>query len=273
MPDIEDIYRYYNQGREQTRLTGRATGQLEQLRTQELILLYLPDESVTVLDVGGGAGVYALWLAQLGHSVHLVDLIPLHIEQALAAANTQPDYPLASARVGDARQLDFPDASVEAVLLLGPLYHLQDRADRLQVLQETYRVLKPGGLVFAVAISRFASMMEAIHRGYLLDPGFAELVSNDLDNGKHHNPTGQQGYFTTAYFHHPTELPAEVSESGFAVENTLVIEGSAAFAPELDTLWADDQAREALLQYLQTIESDPAILGATGHLMSIGRKT
>ena len=144
--NTDDIHVYYNRGREQARLTN-ANGKLELARTQEIILRYLPTPPATIMDIGGGAGVYALWLAQMGYAVHLLDMMPLHIEQAVQASAAQPDYPLASARVGDALQVDFADASADAVLLLGPLYHLPERDQRIQALREAYRILKPSGLL------------------------------------------------------------------------------------------------------------------------------
>lgn len=267
----DDLQLYYNQGREQDRLT-HAHGQLERARTQEIILRYLLQPPATIMDIGGGAGIYALWLARRGYTVHLVDLMPLHIEQAVQASQAQPEHPLASVRLGDARRLDFADASADVVLLLGPLYHLPERSERLQTLQEAYRILKPSGLLFAAAISRFASLLDGLMQGYLLDPQFAELTRQDLINGQHRNPGQQPGYFTTAYFHHPTEIQAEVSEAGFHVEATLAVEGPAGFMPNFDTFWNDDRLREHLLQFLRTIETDPAMLGATGHMLTVGQK-
>src|SRR5690242_14553694 len=98
----QSISIYYNRGREQERLMN-ANGKLELLRTQEILLRYLPKPPATILDVGGGAGVYALWLAREGYTVHLIDLMPLHVEQATAASAKQPEAPLASVRLGDAR--------------------------------------------------------------------------------------------------------------------------------------------------------------------------
>jgi ubiquinone/menaquinone biosynthesis C-methylase UbiE len=72
----------------------------------------------TALDVGGGAGRYAVPLAAAGYDVHLIDAVPLLVAQAAEAS--QAAAALASASVGDARSLAAADASVDAVLLLGP---------------------------------------------------------------------------------------------------------------------------------------------------------
>mgnify|MGYP003694160235 CR=1 FL=1 len=149
---------YYNRGIEAGRLF-RSHGLIEFARTQEIILRHLPSPPCTVLDVGGGPGAYACWLASLGHRVILVDAVPLHVEQARAASARQPHAPVSDCRQGDARHLDAADATARAVLLLGPLYHLTERPDRLRALREARRVLEPGGLLFAAAVSRYASLL------------------------------------------------------------------------------------------------------------------
>src|SRR3712207_964190 len=170
-----EILAHYDEGAERERLLRGGAGRLEYLRTRELLARYLPPVPAAVLDVGGGAGVYALPLAGEGYSVHRIDPVPLHVEQAREASALQRDAPLASAQVGDARQLVWDDKSVDAVLLLGPLYHLTSRDDRLQALQEAYRVVRPGGVVAAAAISRFASTYDGLLRGFLEDSRFKHI--------------------------------------------------------------------------------------------------
>ena len=261
--NIED---YYNQGREQARLT-QGGGSVEFIRTQEIIRRYLPEPPLTILDVGGGAGIHAQWLVGAGYTVHLVDLMPLHIEQAQEAIPG-----LASATVGDSRELKFPDASVDVVLLLGPLYHLPEQADRAATLKEAHRVLKPGGWLFAATISRFASMLDGMFRGYHQDAHFAALARQDIVDGQHRNPTGQRGYFTTAYFHHPHEIPTEIVDTGLQLEALMTIEGAAAFIPDIEKFWDDPELRERLLHFLRSTESEPTMLGTTGHLMAVAKK-
>jgi 2-polyprenyl-3-methyl-5-hydroxy-6-metoxy-1,4-benzoquinol methylase len=101
-PLSDEALIHYRIGQEQERLS-RGTGVLEFTRTQEIISRYLPPVPAVIFDIGGGSGVYAYWLAQQGYEVHLIDAVPLHIEQARQFAPTQLDYPLASLAVGDAR--------------------------------------------------------------------------------------------------------------------------------------------------------------------------
>ena len=205
--DSKEIGAFYSRGLERDRLAS-GPGALEFVRTQTLLQRYLPAPPADVIDVGGGPGRYAVWLAERGYSVHLVDAMALHVEQALAASASRPGSTLASAEVGDARALRFADESADAVLLLGPLYHLPDRADRLEALAEARRVCRRGGVIVAAAISRFASTLDGLRGGYLVDPGFAAIAAADLRDGHHRNPTRHPSYFTTAYFHRPEDLAA-----------------------------------------------------------------
>src|SRR5690606_11227533 len=125
-------------------------------------------------------------------------------------AQQRPDCELASIRLGDARALDQAAECVDAVLLLGPLYHLTERAQRLAALREARRVVRPGGVIFAVGISRFASLLDGLASDFLDDPAFVRIVEQDLRSGQHRNPANHPAYFTTAYFHHPDELQDEV---------------------------------------------------------------
>jgi ubiquinone/menaquinone biosynthesis C-methylase UbiE len=221
-----------------------------------------------VLDVGGGAGVYATWLARLGYEVHLIDPMPLHVEQATAASAAQPDYPFAVS-LGDARQVPSADASVDAVLLMGPLYHLTERVDRISTLREAYRVLRPGGVVLAVGISRVASLLDGLRQGLLHQPEVWAIIERDLQDGQHRNPDRHAGWFTTAYFHAPDELAEEVAVAGFDVEPIIGIEGPGNHLP---AGWDDPVQRENILTAARAVERNPSVLGVSAHLLAVGRK-
>ena len=268
-----EILAHYQEGVEQERLLRGGAGRLEYLRTSELLARYLPQAPATVLDVGGGAGVYALPLAREGYSVHLIDAAPLHVEQAREASALQRDSPLASAQVGDARRLVWDDNSVDAVLLLGPLYHMTSRDDRLQALREAHRVVRPEGMLAAAAISRFASTYDGLLRGFLEDPGFEEIVERDVRGGQHRNPTGRPEWFTTAYLHLPEELRDEVIEAGFEVEALVGIEGPAWVLPDLDSWLEDPPRRSRLMDAIRRVEREPSLLGASAHILAIGRRS
>ena len=267
-PEIAAHYRE----REAERARLAAPGNLERLRTLELLGRHLPPPPAVVLDVGGAAGVYALPLAARGFEVHLVDPLALHVAQATAAAAAQPGAPLASTAVGDARALDRPDASVDAVLLLGPLYHLTRREDRLAALREARRVLRGGGVLAAAAISRFASTFDGLRRGFLDEPAFAAIVERDVAEGQHRNPTGRPEWFTTAYFHLPDELAAEVADAGLLLEAVYAVEGPGWLAPGVEERLADPARRERVLAAIRRVETEPSLLGASAHLLAVAHR-
>jgi len=266
----DEVLAFYALGLEAERLE-LDYNRLERARTQELIERHLPPAPRVVMDVGGGAGVYALWLAARGHEVHLVDPVPLHVAQARAAAE-RTKARLASVGTADARALPFTDRSADAVLLLGPLYHLPEPKERARALAEAFRVLRPSGLLFAAAISRFASFFDGLRGALFEDSAFAAIVARDVASGQHRNDTGNARYFTTAFFHDPAELAVEVATAGFALLDVFGIEGPGAWAPELARRWADPAARERLLAFVRAVETEPSLLGASPHLLAVARR-
>ncbi len=266
-PKPEAIAAHYASGYEAARL-DQGAGQLDRERARELLGRFLPPAPATVLDVGGGPGGHACWLAARGYRVHLIDVTPLHVELARQASARQPDAPLASAEVGDARALPWGPASADAVVLFGPLYHLTDRADRLQALREAHRVLRPGGALLAAAISRFASALDGLCRGFLKDPQFAEIVRRDLTDGQHRNPTGRPEYFMDTFFHHPDELRAELAEAGFAAATVYGVEGPGWLLPDFDAWWDNGEHRGRLLHLARALEAEPCLSGVSAHLVA-----
>ena len=263
---------HYASGYEATRLFGSAQGQLERLRSQEIIGRRLPAPPARVLDVGGAGGVYSLWLLDLGYEVRLIDALPLHVELAERSFNEHPNHRLASAHVGDARRLEEPDCSADVVLLMGPLYHLTARDDRLQSLREAHRVLRSGGILFAAAISRFASLLDGLSRNLIDDPVFCEILKTDLETGQHGNPTNHPDYFTTAFFHRPDELAAEIRAAGFTLESVVAVEGPAWLLANLEERLNEIEKRNQLLELLRSVESDPSLIGMSAHLLAVARK-
>jgi len=256
-----DVLAYYNEGREQERLTSN--GRLEFLRTQELLERHLPPPPASVVDIGGGAGIHAMPLLARGFNVTLIDPVELHIEQARGAG-------VLDAFIGDARRLELEDDAADVALLLGPLYHLTEESDRIGALKEARRVTRSGGLLVAACISRFASTYDGLALHYLSDPAFEKVVENDVALGQHRNPTHRSGWFTTAYLHRPDEFAQEVTDAGWSNTAIVAVEGPGLFADV--QFWLDDGERqEVLLRAIRRVESEPSILGASPHLLAIAR--
>lgn len=185
----DDLFAHYARQDEGQRLFRSGHGRLELVRTSELLQRHVPGPPAAVLDVGGGTGVHAAWLANRGYRVQLVDVVPEHVRAAA-------EHALVTAEVEDARRLAQTDASVDAVLLLGPLYHLVARAERVSALAEARRVLRAGGVLLAAAIGRFMAVLDWAQDGGLTADVAARLATV-LSTGVHDAALG----FTEAYFH------------------------------------------------------------------------
>lgn len=250
--------------REEDRLL-KGVGRIEFLRTQEVLRRHLPRPPARVLDVGGATGVHASWLADDGYTVQLVDVAPRHVNQARVELSAKDVV----VSMGDARALPVPDRSHDAVLLLGPLYHLPERPDRVRAWREAKRVVRSGGVVVGAAISRFASLFDGLVRGFLFDSDFREVVDHDLQHGRHENPECRPHWFTTAYFHHPGELAEEASDAGMRPFELVGLEGLPGWLPDLQERWASKADREIILDAARRVESEPALAGLSAHILQI----
>ena len=196
MDPLDDaVVRHYEAIEEENRI-AHGFSQLELLRVQEVLRRHLPDPPARVLDLGGATGIHARWLAEDGYDVRIIDITPRHVERANAELATLGVV----AEVGDARRLNVANDSFDVVLMFGPLYHLTEETDRRQALAEAGRVLRPGGRLLAMAVCRFASLLDGLYQGWLDDPQFRPILDQDLVDGQHRNPdpAGRPEFFTTA---------------------------------------------------------------------------
>jgi ubiquinone/menaquinone biosynthesis C-methylase UbiE len=268
---MNEIQQHYNEIDEKDRL-GLGLGLLEKERTQQIITRYLGKSSSKILDVGGAAGVYAFWLASMGHEVSLIDPSEKHIQQAISI-NDQTKNKLASIAVGDARDLcKHENETFDCILFLGPLYHLIIKEDRLRALNECFRVLKKGGLLFAAGINRYASLYDGLSQGLIDDPNFISIMKQDLLNGQHRNPSNHPGYFTTAVFQLPVEMELEIKEAKFSLIKTLPVEGPLWFVNSFEDRWAEAEKRSKLLYMLESLEDNSIGLLLTLHYIAVARK-
>ena len=257
---MDALHRFYaHDYDEDVRLTRSPHGRLEFARTAELLGRVLPVPPARVLDVGGGTGIHARWLAEAGYDVTLVDLMPEHASQAARIDGVH-------AVVGDARALQADADAFDAVLLLGPLYHLLEASDRATALREAVRVARRGAAVAAAAIGRYAGLLDlGAHAG--LDDATEPRVRATLETGLHDPRLG----FTTAYLHRPEELHEELVAAGLRDVEVVGVEGPA--GPALDAHGIDrvDEFLPAALRCARIAERDPALINASAHLLGLGR--
>jgi SAM-dependent methyltransferase len=137
-----------------------------------------------VCEMGCGPGQVARYLKDRGVDMRGVDL---SAEMVRVAARLNPDIPFLQ---GNMLVLDFPDASLAAIVLFYSIIHLQ-REDVTQAFQEMSRVLTPGGKLFLA----FHGGEGEIHR----DEWYGEPVSIDF---RLFQGAEMAGYLEAAGFHH-----------------------------------------------------------------------
>lgn len=265
-PRDEALLAFYTSSENEAGRLSLARNRLEFVRTQELLRVRLPAAPARILDVGGGVGAHAAWLAGDGHDVHLVDVVPDHVREATNAARA-----LArgfTAAVGDARALDAAEASTDVCLLLGPLYHLPEAADRAAALQEAFRVTRPGGLVAAAAISRFAWPMYELRNGSSPCDGAAAFAAA-LATGCG-DPLGN---LPSAFSHRPQQLAEEMAAAGFVDIAVVGIEGPGwvLFARDLTEQRAASLVSAAACA-ARLYDSYPEMAAASAHLLGCGHR-
>ena len=262
---LDSMQAHYERGEEDARLT-RGLGIVELERTQEIVLRALPAAPAVVADIGGGPGRYAQWLADLGYLVEHRDLAPGHVEHLASLGRAG-----VTTRIGDARRLDLADASVDAVLLLGPLYHLETPDDRVAALAEAARVVRPGGPVLAAVISRWAPRLHGLlaERLYERYPAIVSVVEEVERSGM--LPPLFEGAFC-GYTHRPAELEAEVRAAGLELVDLVGVEGVAFALDGLEDRLADPAARTALLDSARALERVPELMGLSPHLVATARR-
>ena len=201
---------------------------MERHRTEFAVTLraldeHLPAPPARILDCGGGPGRYSIALAQRGYDVTLFDLSPELL--AMAREKTaEAGVTLSAFEQGTATDLSrFPDDTFDAVLVMGPLYHLLDEAERRQALAEARRVVKPGGPVFAAFIGRYAAHRDAAANYPEIAVKQSELYNLIAEVGWHPPPPDRVSF--VAYFTHPTEVEPLCRSAGLDVVTVLGAEG------------------------------------------------
>lgn len=230
---------------------------------------FLPSPPGLILDIGGGPGRYAIHLTRLGYQVILYDLSQNVLDVALAKATQQGVY-LSTPIHGDATELpeDFTEL-FDAVLLMGPLYHLLRAGDRLAAVREAYRVLRPGGLIFAAFATRFAPLRDlAIHSPrWIIDQPerYEQLLNAGL------NPAHESSSFPDSYFAHPDEIIPLMNSVGFQKSLLQGCEGLLAGHEETVNALNGD-LWDAWVDLNYQVGHDPSLYGAADHLLYVGFK-
>ena len=265
--DVGDIAAFYNSDpeKEHTRL---ARHQLEYELTWRYLDQYLPSQG-SVLEVGAASGRYSLELAKRGYTVTAVDLSAALIEECrkrIVAEGVEKQVRLVVADACDLGKVT--EMGFDAVLLMGPLYHLVEEADRKVALKEAFNRLRAGGIIFASFLSRLAVIGDML--GKL--PGWIEdqpEVRSMLANGKRPDDYPRGGF--RAYSANVSEIAPLHEAIGFETITVAGVEPTIAADNERYNKLQGKQ-RQLWLDLLKEISAETSIIGASIHLLYIGRK-
>lgn len=264
-----EIYEHYKEINEAGRL-DRVKGILEFERSKQIIERYLNADKMSILDIGGATGKYAYWLANLGHSVTLIDPMPNHIE---TAKNNPQSETLNLIDVGDVRTLSAKDNTYDLIICFGPFYHLTDLQQRQLAFKELFRTLKPNGILLSAGISKYVSFIQSgLFRGLIEKEEFKAIVNQDLIDGQHRNTVDNSTYFTTSIFMEPMELAKETKAAGFSDVECIAVEGPAWMHKNLSEVVNNQDKLNELMSFITKIESVKSILGVSTHFIIKGRK-
>lgn len=251
----EKLTAYYNKFSEEKRL-GRRHGQVEFRVTLNYLSNYLSPDS-KICDIGAGTGRYALWLKELGYAVTAVELTRPNIA---VMKKKDPELRVIEA---DARNLEMlEDESFDLVLLLGPLYHLHQKEDKLRALKEAKRIVKKGGHILAAYISN-----EYALTWYAFKENNYQQIKDMLDKDFHILPAGNELYSYVRL----EEIDELNDLSGLKREKIFAPDGAADYLrPSLNAM--DEETFEAFIAYQLAVAERKELLGASSHIVDILRK-
>ena len=269
---MKQIIEYYNGNDEWGRLDREP---LEFIINMHHIKAHLPG-GARILDNGAGPGKYAFFLTNLGHKVTLSDITPKLVETAIVKAKENPQLPeLEGFHVLDATDLSvFADDYFDAVLMLGPFYHLQDEESRRKALNELRRVTRPGGKVFVAFMTRTRFLATSLQYPQRWKPNHtAEGIKEFLDTGLFNHD--EEGRFTGAYYFNIDDIKPFMESSGFKTINLI---GSRSIAGTMtEEQWSywrsrGDDEYKTIMELVISESENPYVLGVSSHILYIGEK-
>ncbi len=239
---------------------------------QYFLSRYLPTQG-NILDLGGGPGRYTISLCQKGYQCTLVDISEANIKLAKQKIE---NYGVQSfvdmAVVGDALNLDFlPDKHFDAVLCMGPFYHLIRLEERMQCLKECARIIKPHAPLFITCLPRETYIRDALRAGQFIDlvQHNKQAVEEILEYGY-----SKSAQVPNSYFCHPSEIDHCFDESGFECILKASCYGFASFMDaQVNEIGKHPEVWQQLIQWIIETCTEPSALAGAEHLFAIGKKS
>lgn len=262
-----EVVNFYENYREEDRFATKKARRIEFLTTVRKFDRFFQG-NLNILDCAAGTGVYAFYFAEKGHSVTATDITPRHIEY-MNERLKEKDY-LMETRVLDATDMRFfSDEQFDVVLNMGPFYHLTNRAQRRKCLEESYRVLKKGGILATAYIPRlFINQMIALSgNSRYLDK---ELLEQIRDTGVL-TSDHPKCFWTDTYYSSYDEMQSLYQKYNLVVLEHFAQDGLAPLFHEKVEQWSPEEF-ETWFRYHLSICSERAVIDMSNHAVILGRK-
>ena len=259
-PIIHSIHDFYNQYDEDARLTRR-NGQVEYLTTSKYIHQYLK-RGDKVIELGAGTGAYSIPLAKEGHDVTSIELVEHNLE--ILKSKITEDMTI-KAYQGDALDLSrFGDESFDITLLLGPMYHLFSKEDKVRCLLEAKRITKKDGVIFVAYCMNEGTIISYMFLG----GGLEESKKKDLLTEDWHCKSDPKEIFDLVRME---DIDAFNEESGLERIKAVATDGASRYVKDY-LCKADEKTFQAWLDYHFHICERTDLIGASHHILDIVKK-
>lgn len=253
---------YYNNYDEDGRLLSRR-GQVEYLTTMKYIreiLTGIPDP--IILEIGAGTGQYSVTLAKQGFKVTAIELVAHNLEILKAKVDDKDQI---TAMQGNALDLSvLPDNTYDLTMLLGPMYHLYTKEDKIQALSEAVRVTKSGGHILVAYCMNEPTIIQYVFAGGNLQ----KVMDNNMLTDDWHCKSEPKEVFELIRTEEIVELAKTVPVTRIKLVAT---DGATNYLRSLiDSM--DDMTFEKWIEYHLSICERQDLIGASHHTLDILRK-
>ena len=253
---------YYNTHNEEGRLLSRH-GQVEYRTTMRYIEESLEGISdPSILEIGAGTGRYSVTLSKQGRQVTAVELIEHNLE--ILRSKLDGTEPITTIQ-GNALDLSLlSDNSFDLTMLLGPMYHLYTKDEKLRALSEAVRVTKPGGhILVAYCMNEPTVIQYVFGLNHLHEVMELNMITSDW-----HCISEPKDLFEMVRTEEIAELDAAVPVKRIKL---VAADGATNYNRELiDAM--DDETFDKWMEYHFTICERQDLIGASHHTLDVLQK-
>ncbi|RKM54653.1 class I SAM-dependent methyltransferase [Butyrivibrio sp. X503] len=264
---MNNVVDYYENYREEDRLTTNNARKIEFLTTVRMFDDIIGDSSKEILDCAAGTGAYAFYLADKGYNVTATDLTPRHIDIINEQLANKP-YKMTTAVLDATDMSMFSDDSFDVVLNMGPFYHLTEENMRNKCIEESLRVLRKDGLLVVAYVPKFYlnQMIVTADEKYI----DGRLLSQIRDTGELHSDD-PKCFWTDTYYSSADEMEELFAKNNVEIISHFAQDGILPMLADVADTWSEEKFN-TWLEYHLSVCKEKSILGMSNHVIITGKK-